>query len=169
MRRLSLSMCSLLLVAAMVQAAPSTDSPREARTSVPTTAPVVAPTTTELKALATARADRKAMQAELKQNAERAKAAVADLEARHAATSDAATRALIQRHIEAAKREADVEFFRIQLRHAQAMGRAADVSALQGVIDARLRQPAPALAPLPPVERKSAPALSVQAKKESGK
>ncbi len=156
---------AVLLVAL---SAPSAGFAREAVAPAPTSAATPA-SAAELKALAAVRADRRAMQAELKQNAERAKAAVADLEARHAATSDAATRALIQRHIEAAKRDADLEFFRIQLRHAQAMGRTADVSELQGVIDAQLRQPAPALAPLPPVERRTAPAASAQLKKESGK
>lgn len=94
-------------------------------------------------------AERKAIQAELEQRLEQAQKEVAALQARHDATADYALRRALQQRIEAAKREQELDFFRIQLRYAQAAGRLEQVRELEAVLDAQLKQPVAPLLPLP--------------------
>lgn len=159
----SLFLASLFMLHATLAVA---QAPREEQSAATSTPPAQAPSATELKALA----DRRAMQAELVQNDERVQRGVAALEARLKLTEAAATRQLIQRHIEAAKFAGSREAFAIQLRHAQAMGRAADVRELQGVLAVIDRQGLATLPSLPPIEKlpTSAPAPA-SVKKAGGK
>lgn len=96
-----------------------------------------------------AKAERQALQAELTQRVEQARQEVAALQARHNATTDYALRRALQQRIEAAKREQELDFFRIQLRYAQAGGRLDQVRELQAVLEAQLKQPVAPLLPLP--------------------
>lgn len=159
---------ALLLAALFVLHATlaTAQAPREEQSGATGTPPTAGQSAAELKA----RADRMALHAELRQNDEGVQREVAALEARIRLTDDATTRMLIQRHIEAAKFAGSRAGFEIQLRHARAMNRAADVRELQGVLAALDKQPVAALPALPPLEKRSVPAPApASAKKASGK
>lgn len=94
------------------------------------------------------KAERQALQEELAQRVEQTRKEVAALQARHDATTDFALRRALQQWIEAAKREQWLDFFRIQLRYAQAARRLEQVKELEAVLEARMKLP---VAPLPPL------------------
>lgn len=96
-----------------------------------------------------AKAERQALQAELEQRVEQTRKEVAALQARHDATTDYTLRRALQQRIEAAKREAQLDFFRIQLRYAQVAGRLEQAKELEAVLEAQLKQPVTPLLPLP--------------------
>ena len=96
-----------------------------------------------------AKAERQALQEELAQRVDQTRKEVAALQVRHDATTDYTLRRALQQRIEAAKREAQLDFFRIQLRYAQAAGRLEQVKELEAVLEAQLKQPVTPLLPLP--------------------
>lgn len=91
---------------------------------------------------------RRQLQRELEASVQQSQQRVAALQKRIDATSDPALRELLNRHVEAAKRESRLEWFRIQLRHAQASGRTDDAKTLQGILD---RAALEKISPLPPL------------------
>lgn len=107
-------------------------------------------------------ADRAAMQAELQARLELSQQQVAALQKRADATTDLALRDALQRHIESAKREGELDLVRIQLRHAQASGRAIDAKQLQAMLDrAALEKRAP-LPPLPAESPRAVPRPTIE-------
>lgn len=103
------------------------------------------------------KAERQALQEELARRADQTRKEVAALQARHDATPDYALRRALQQRIEAAKREQQLDGFRIQLRYAQAAGRLEQVKELEALLEARMKAPVAPLLPLTP----SAPAVSL--------
>lgn len=97
---------------------------------------------------ATPQPERRQLQRDLEASVLQSQQQVAALQKRIDATSDPALREALNRHIEAAKRESRLDWFRIQLRHAQANGRTDDAKALQAVLD---RAALEKVAPLPPL------------------
>lgn len=94
-------------------------------------------------------AARRALLDEMDSRSRQTQQQVAELQKLHDATTAAAARQAVQLHIEAAKREGALDLIRIQLRHAEAADRAADVSELRAHIAAMTRTPAAVLPPLP--------------------
>jgi hypothetical protein len=94
------------------------------------------------------RSDRAAMQSEMQARLLQSHQQVALLQQRYDATTDAELREALQLHIEAAKREGQLDLFRIQLRHAQANGRTDDAKEIQAILERAAlekRAPLPAL------------------------
>jgi ABC-type phosphate transport system auxiliary subunit len=89
------------------------------------------------------------MQAEMHARVLQSQQQVSALQKRYDATTDASLREALQLHIEAAKREGQLEMFRIQLRHAQANGRTDDAKELQAILERAALEKRPALPALP--------------------
>lgn len=145
--------CALLLAAVLsipnteAHSAPPPADPSGLQHAVPATAPVATPPQ-QTGAGGVATAERQALHAELAQRMRRTQAEVAALQNLYDATTDPVRRQALKQRIEAAKQEGRLDFFRIQLRYAQAAGRTAQAQEIEAVIDAQMKLP---MAPLPPL------------------
>jgi hypothetical protein len=118
------------------------------------------PTAPAAEAMRLERVERQALQTEMEQRLARTHQDVAALQAQCEVATDAALKNALQQRIEAAKREGQLDLFRIQLRHAQAAGRIAQVQELQAVLDHAAKLPVAPLAPLPAAAPRVAPAVA---------
>ena len=152
---MSRSLRAALLVGALLSPCLAAGSPA-GQAAKPSPAPVILPAAPPALGRAgaseppqMAKAECQALQEELAQRVEQTRKEVAALQARHDATTDYNLRRALQQRIEAAKREQGLDFFRIQLRYAEAAGRLEQVRELEAVLEAQMKQPVTPLLPLP--------------------
>ena len=89
------------------------------------------------------------MHAEIRARLEQERQVVAELQAQLVQTLDPVTAVDLQRQVAAAKKKAQLDILRIQLRHAQEAGATAAVAALQTAVDALVAPPALGGTPAP--------------------